>query len=127
MAMPDENEFLSRMRRLEQLRSNTKLTGPALTIAFIKSEAEVLEKDDRPFSVRHAKQFLDTYSEVMFRKGGYEPLASELSISNVVKLMEEPWFKDSTSPDESAIAVQTLFIEMERIDPAFEFVPEELT
>lgn len=118
MAMPDENEFLSRMKRLETVRSSSKLTGTALMEAFAKSEAKKSERDERSFSERYAATFLDTYCEIQFRKGEYAPFASKLTTDEVIGLMEQKWFKRATSPDDSAAAVQSLFNQMAMLDPA---------
>jgi hypothetical protein len=118
MALPDENEFLSRMKRLETVRSSTGLVGPALMEAFAKREAKKEEKDERPFSERFASTMLDTYSEIEWRKGGYVPFISQLSIEEVTELMELPWFKRASNPEESAAAVQSLFNYMALHDPA---------
>jgi len=119
MAMPEETGFLSRMRRLEELRASTKLVGAPLTEAFAKAEAkQEEERDTRSFAERFATQFLETYKEIQFRKGDYVPFATGLTITKVAELMEQDWFTAATTPEGSQIAVQWLFEDMERNDPA---------
>lgn len=114
--------FLLRMNRLAQFMLETPLRNEALLAVFNERENKPpAERERLPFSVKYARDFISSYEEIEFRRSGYNRFTTGLTTEQVVDLMEEDWFKRAEGPKRSASAVQMLFAEMRRLDPAVEF------